>query len=204
MNMQIQAHDLLWGMTSQMLPDDVPDWVNDVITARQPVVVRRAVTDPKRVAVGIRGQYRYQRFATEMPKNAIIRQIKPENLRLTDLALFPHLQQILQPLHDTMQKFNLPWGYTGSVGFELATGMRTVTENSDIDLLIRTEQPLVKSEASYMLKILETLGLKTDVQLQTPLGGIALKEWAGTTGKVLLKRHDKAVLVENPWNERRE
>ncbi|MGB9038247.1 MAG: phosphoribosyl-dephospho-CoA transferase, partial [Acinetobacter calcoaceticus] len=28
----------------------------------------------------------------------------------------------------------------------------------------------------------------------------ALKEWARNSGKVLLKRADGAVLVENPWN----
>ncbi|MDO1592123.1 malonate decarboxylase holo-[acyl-carrier-protein] synthase [Pseudomonas aeruginosa] len=38
------------------------------------------------------------------------------------------------------------------------------------------------------------------MQLQLPQGGLALKEWAGNSVKVLLKRPDGAVLLENPWN----
>ena len=74
-----------------------------------------------------------------------------------------------------------------------------MTENSDIDLLIRTEGFLTKDEAKQLLHQLEQTELKLDVQLQTPKGGVALKEWARTTGKVLLKRNDGAVLVNNPW-----
>ncbi len=37
-----------------------------------------------------------------------------------------------------------------------------------------------------------------DIQLQLTQGGLALKEWARNSGKVLLKRPDGAVLVEKP------
>nr|WP_032878843.1 malonate decarboxylase holo-ACP synthase [Acinetobacter colistiniresistens] len=197
-----QAHDLLWGMAPHMLPKNVPDWAIQVLFEQKPVVVRRAVTKMHTVAVGIRGEQRNLRFATEMPVEAIVKKVSPESLITKDLALFPHLQHKLQAIHQTMQGFDLPWGYTGSVGYELATGLKTVTENSDVDVLIRTVQMLSKADAHSMLIALEHLGIKIDVQLQTPLGGVALREWARTTGEVLLKRNDKAVLVKNPWCEK--
>lgn len=200
MNRCIQAHDLLWGMSPHMLPDKVPDWAIQVLFEQKPVVVRRAMTKLHMVAVGIRGEQRNQRFATEMPTQAIVKRVSPESLLAKNLAFFPHLQHKLQRIYTTMQSFALPWGYTGSVGYELATGLKTVNQNSDVDLLIRTEQFISKSEAQIMLTALEDLGINIDVQLQTPLGGVALKEWARTAGEVLLKQNDKAVLVKNPWH----
>lgn len=200
MNRCIQAHDLLWGMSPHMLPDNVPDWAIQVLFEQKPVVVRRAMTKLHMVAVGIRGEQRNQRFATEMQTQAIVKRVSPESLLAKNLAFFPHLQHKLQRIYTTMQSFALPWGYTGSVGYELATGLKTVNQNSDVDLLIRTEQFISKSEAQIMLTALEDLGINIDVQLQTPLGGVALKEWARTAGEVLLKQNDKAVLVKNPWH----
>jgi phosphoribosyl-dephospho-CoA transferase len=38
------------------------------------------------------------------------------------------------------------------------------------------------------------------MQLQTPFGAVALREWAGSARRVLLKNVSQAVLVINPWN----
>ena len=62
-----------------------------------------------------------------------------------------------------------------------------------------SEQPTDVKTAEAPQAAAEQTELKLDVQLQTPKGGVALKEWARTTGKVLLKRNDGAVLVNNPW-----
>ena len=139
-------------------------------------------------------------LALEMPVTAITKCVKPESLIDTDLSQFPHLQGKLAAVYNLMQGLNLSWGYTGSVGFELATGLKTVNENSDIDLLIRAQEPVSKLDAQNILGQLDELNMKLDVQLQTPQGGVALREWAGTTGNVLLKRNDKAVLIDNPWS----
>lgn len=194
-----QPHDLLWGMTPELLPDDVPQWAVEAVSEQRPVVVRRAVTNPRNIAVGIRGKQRSHRLAVEMPINAITKCVKPEHLINVDLSQFPHLHMKLASIDNLMQSLNLSWGYTGSVGFELATGLKTVNENSDIDLLIRAQEPVSKLDAQNILGQLDDLNMKLDVQLQTPQGGVALREWAGTTGSVLLKRNDKAVLIDNPW-----
>ena len=195
----LQAHDLLWGMRCDFLDSNAPVWVKATIAQEQPVVVRRATTDSTVVAVGIRGTARHQRYATQMPVSAITKYLKPEALSNVDLDCFPHLMNQLQIIQNILNQKRWTWGYTGSVGFELATGIQTVTENSDIDLLIRTEEFLTKDEAKQLLQQLEQTELKLDVQLQTPKGGVALKERESYTGKVLLKLNDSAVLANNPW-----
>lgn len=200
MKLKLEAHDLLWGMTVDYIADDAPHWVREVLQRGDPVVVRRAITPENQVAVGIRGQFRHQRYAAQMPRIAINRQLKPEELTHVDLQQFEHLAERLQSISSIMKNFSGCWGYTGSFGFELATGIKTVTQQSDIDLLIRAEQPFAKKQAIELLENFQQAGLNVDIQLQLPQGGLALKEWAGNSGKVLLKRSDGAVLVENPWN----
>ena len=200
MKLNLEAHDLLWGMTVDCLAADAPHWVKEVLQRGDPVVVRRAITPENQVAVGVRGQFHHQRYAAQMPRIAINRQLKPEELTHVDTQQFEHLAERLQSISSIMKKFSGCWGYTGSFGFELATGIKTVTEQSDIDLLIRTEQPFAKKLAIELLENFQQPGLNVDIQLQLPQGGLALKEWAGNSGKVLLKRSDGAVLVENPWN----
>ncbi|YCO58940.1 malonate decarboxylase holo-ACP synthase [Acinetobacter calcoaceticus] len=200
MKLDLEAHDLLWGMTADCLADDAPLWVKEVLLRGDPVVVRREITPVDQVAVGVRGQFRHQRYAAQMPRSAITKQLKPEALTHVNTQQFEHLAERLQSISNIMKSFSGCWGYTGSFGFELATGIETVTQQSDIDLLIRAEQPFAKKQAVELLEIFQQAGLNVDIQLQLPQGGMALKEWARNSGKVLLKRADGAVLVENPWN----
>lgn len=200
MTTQLEAHDLLWGMSVDALAEDVPLWVKAVLQRGDPVVVRRAITAADQVAVGLRGEFRHQRYAAMMPRSTITRQLKPEALTEVDIHQFTHLAERLQGISSIMKNFSGCWGYTGSFGFELATGIATVTAQSDIDLLIRTEQPFAKQQAIELLETFQQARLNVDIQLQLPQGGLALKEWARNSGKVLLKRPDGAVLVENPWH----
>lgn len=200
MTAQLEAHDLLWGMSADALAEDAPLWLKAVLQRGDPVVVRRAITAADQVAVGIRGQFRHQRYAAVMSRSTITRQLKPEALTEVAIHQFKHLAERLQSISSIMKNFSGCWGYTGSFGFELATGIATVTAQSDIDLLIRTEQPFAKQQAIELLETFQQARLNVDIQLQLPQGGLALKEWARNSGKVLLKRPDGAVLVENPWH----
>lgn len=200
MKLKLEAHDLLWGMTVDCLADDAPHWVREVLQRGDPVVVRRAITPADQVAVGIRGQFRHQRYAAQMPRIAINKQLKPEALIHVDMQQFEHLAERLHSISSIMKNFSGCWGYTGSFGFELATGIKIVTQQSDIDLLIRAEQPFAKKQAIELIENFHQAGLNVDIQLQLPQGGLALKEWTRDSGKVLLKRPEGAVLVENPWN----
>ena len=194
------AHDLLWGMTPEQLPAHAPSWVIESLGAGQPVVVRRALSAQGQVAVGVRGRLREQRHATVMSVDVISRCVKPEALCHVlidrDLPAVHALHQ-LRPLLDGC---GWVWGVSGSAGFELASGIQALHEGSDLDLILRTPQPLARSEAQELLKLLEAAVCPVDMQLQTPFGAVALREWAGSAQRVLLKQAGEACLVIDPWN----
>ncbi|MFK4026104.1 MULTISPECIES: malonate decarboxylase holo-ACP synthase [Stutzerimonas stutzeri group] len=194
-----RPHDLLWGMTPAQLPADAPAWAVAVLAAGQPVVVRRARVAAGLVAVGLRGATRDQRLAALMPVEAIAHRLAPEELlgrqATEDLPVFRVLAE-LRPLLDALGH---AWGVTGSAGFQLATGLPTAHPDSDLDLLLRAERPLPRSEARPLLQLLEGRACRVDLQLETPLGGVALGEWAGGAARVLVKAAEGPRLVSDPW-----
>ncbi|ETK19589.1 phosphoribosyl-dephospho-CoA transferase [Pseudomonas sp. FH4] len=193
----VNAHDLLWGMTPAHLPADAPAWVLDVIGAGHPVVVRRAQAEPGHVAVGVRGRLREQRFAAVMPLAAVRRRVVPEALcDVISPRNLPALRALAQ-LRAVLAKEI--WGVTGSAGFELATGIEALHAQSDLDLLLRTPERLGRGDAEDLLAILDTAPCAVDLQLQTPYGAVALREWAGPSQRVLLKNASGAHLVVDPW-----
>jgi len=196
----LMAHDLLWGMIPEQLPADAPVWVVDSLGAGQPVVVRRAVSAPGLVAVGVRGRLREQRFATVMPVDGVQRRVKPEDLChvSTDRDL-PALRALNQ-LRPILDGCGWVWGVSGSAGFELASGFVALHEGSDLDLILRTPQALERSQAQALVNILDAAVCPVDMQLQTPFGAVALREWAGSARRVLLKNATEACLVIDPWN----
>ncbi len=95
------------------------------------------------------------------------------------------------------------WATPGALparrGFQLATGLPTAHPDSDLDLLLRAEHPLPRSEARPLLQLLEGRACRVDLQLETPLGGVALGEWAGGAARVLVKAAEGPRLVSDPW-----
>ncbi|MCD7042165.1 malonate decarboxylase holo-ACP synthase [Pseudomonas sp. MAFF 311095] len=193
----VNAHDLLWGMTPAHLPAEAPAWAVEAISAGHPVVVRRAIAAPGYVAVGVRGRLREQRFAAEMPMAAVQRRVIPEALRSVisprDLPALRALAALRRVLTQET------WGVTGSAGFELASGIEALHAQSDLDLILRTPEPLARGDAHDLLAILETAACAVDLQLQTPFGAVALREWASGSRRVLLKTASGAHLVLDPW-----
>lgn len=196
----ILAHDLLWGLTPAQLPVDAPLWTVEAMALGQPVVVRRASCAAGQVPVGIRGALREQRFATQMPIDAIQRRVRPEDVCVVrsdrDLPAL-HALAHLRPMLDAC---GWAWGISGSAGFELASGCAALHARSDLDLILRTPQPLARTEARALLAHLDAAPCPVDLQLQTPYGAIALREWAGPARRVLLKSAEQACLVIDPWN----
>ncbi|GFM78840.1 phosphoribosyl-dephospho-CoA transferase [Pseudomonas cichorii] len=199
----VLPHDLLWGMSLSGLPGDAPDWVVEVISQGQPVVVRRGAVAAGQVAVGIRGPRREQRYATTMPCSAIERHVRPE--QLTHLAdrnpqRWPALEALGQ-VRPVMDVLDLSWGVSGSAGFELASGFAALHQGSDLDLILRTPQPVSRGWAAELVEALETAICRVDVQLQLAEGAVALKEWAGSSREVLLKSSTDTRLVSDPWQQ---
>lgn len=193
----VNAHDLLWGMTPAHLPAEAPAWAVEAIGTGHPVVVRRAITEPGYVAVGVRGRLREQRLAAQMPVSAVQRRVIPEALRdvvsprdLPALRALNLLRPMLAPQ---------TWGVTGSAGFELASGIQALHGQSDLDLILRTPERLERGEAEDLLALVNTAPCAVDLQLQTPFGAVALREWASGSRRVLLKTARGAHLVIDPW-----
>lgn len=198
-DLAVLPHDLLWGMPVSALPDDAPDWVLEAVRLGHPVVVRRSLAPRALVAVGIRGPRREQRFAAHMPRASIERCVRPEQLtHLQGQQDWPALQALdhVRPLMDLL---GLTWGVSGSAGFELASGVSALHQNSDLDLIVRTPRIVSRDWAAELVTVLERAVCRIDVQLQTPFGALALREWAGASRQVLLKSERGAWLVDQPW-----
>jgi len=193
-----RPHDLLWGMPVSGLPADAPQWAQDVLASGRPVVVRRASCEDGWVAVGVRGQGRAQRLGALMRLADVQRQQGPEVLRVHVQSPWPALQA-LASVTPVLQASDLAWGPTGGVGYQIATGIEVVHADSDLDLLLRTPQPLARAQARELQDILDCAPGRIDVQLETPAGAIALREWAGFARRVLLKSPHGPRLVSDPW-----
>jgi phosphoribosyl-dephospho-CoA transferase len=196
------AHDLLWGMTPAQLPADAPSWVIESVSAGQPVVVRRALSEANQIAVGVRGRLREQRYATSMAIEAIQRRVQPEALCHVSIGRDLPAVRALDQLRPLLDGCGWVWGVSGSAGFELASGFAALHERSDLDLILRTPQPLSRARAQELVNILDTAACLVDMQLQTPLGAVALREWARPARRVLLKNAHQACLVIDPWHSR--
>jgi phosphoribosyl-dephospho-CoA transferase len=93
------------------------------------------------------------------------------------------------------------WGPGGSVGFEIATGVRTATSSSDLDLILRQDRRLQPGEAIELRAALAEAAApaRIDVMLETPCGGVSLTDLAAMPGQVLVRTPDGARLSADPW-----
>lgn len=194
------AHDLLWGMTPAQLPADAPQWAIESLAAGQPVVVRRAVGAEGWVAVGIRGALREQRLAAFMALDSIACRVSPEALSHVDCERDLPVMLALKQLRPMLDDCGWVWGVSGSVGFELASGFTAMHAASDLDLILRTPQLITRNQARKLVAVFDQAVCRVDMQLQTPFGAVALREWASGSARVLLKNQHQACLVADPWN----
>ncbi|MBB2895777.1 malonate decarboxylase holo-ACP synthase [Pseudomonas sp. AS2.8] len=199
---QHRPHDLLWGLTPDALPGQAPAWAHQVAQAGLPVVVRRAAHDNGRIPIGLRGTTRAERLAAWLEPAAVRRQHSPETLRISkdcrDLPVFSTLAAV----ESLLDELGLPWGPTGAAGYELTSGWPALHAGSDLDLLIRCATPLSRDQARALLASLQARALcRLDILLETPLGGVALADWAGNAPRVLLKTAAGPQLVGDPWRE---
>ncbi|MCF4996163.1 malonate decarboxylase holo-ACP synthase [Pseudomonas syringae] len=196
----VLAHDLLWGMTPEQLPVDAPLWAVESLEAGHPVVVRRALAAAGLVAVGLRGQTRDQRLAAFMRVSSIACRVSPEALCQVESPRDLPVVHALAQLRPMLDDCGWVWGISGSAGFELASGVAAMHADSDLDLILRAPQILTRSEARKMVAAFDQAACRVDLQLQTPFGAVALREWAGNASRVLLKNAHQACLVSDPWN----
>jgi phosphoribosyl-dephospho-CoA transferase len=201
-----RAHDLL--RLARLAPvDDEPSWVRAAFARAPFAVVRRAEAAAGFVAAGVRGATRAERFGTWIDVQDIETSVSPESLidvePLAGRASFPAFVALaaLRANADVLGAFT--WGPTGSAGFELATGVPTISETSDLDLLIRMPERCdavtIKALFEALAQAAQHAGTRVDAQIETPSGGVALAELAAGKPRVLLRASDGARLVADPW-----
>lgn len=205
-----RPHDLAWitpEQAGQVLPRDAPVWAQAVLGFGLPVIVRRAPRDAHSLPVGIRGDSRDKRFATRIPASALHDRTTPESLSqslehmdplrcatIAAMAAVGEAAQIFDPL-------NLSWGIGGAVGYELATHTPATHELSDIDLLLRLPARPERAELQELAERLSRLSARCDVQIETPLGGMAMADWLSGAPRVMIKSDQGPYLVADPWAE---
>ena len=204
----VAPHDLLRLRDGADLafPSPLPGWVLEALNRAPFVVVRRApLLGGGLVPVGVRGPSRRDRFAAHIPIDAVAERIAPEQLaaarpwrgspRRTSI---PALRG-LEVADRALGSLGLCWGPTGSVGFELASGLPTTSLGSDLDLLLRCHEPLSVSDARRLLAVLAAAPVRVDAQIETPNGSVALTEYACGEAAMLLRTTDGPRLVDDPW-----
>jgi len=202
----VRPHDLL-RLKRSPLAGDAPAWAHAALLRLPFAVVRRAPEAGDAIPIGIRGDIRAQRHAAWAFGPDIETIISPEQLRDVDpstdrraLGVFAALNR----LRAARSMARYEWGPTGSAGFELATGMPTVSASSDLDLLVRTPDEMAPGDAVALLATLEAeaarAGVRIDVQLETPAGAVALAEWAAAKPSTMLRTPSGPRLVANPWS----
>ena len=193
--MGVRAHDLLRfkGMEDLFTANPFPQWVLETLELNPAGVVRRAEYTDGRIPIGIRGKERGERFACWINTDRVLEVISP--VMLTDsanwkrkyIADLPLTVQSLKIITPFLNEAEYEWGPAGSTGFELATGYTSIKNSSDLDLVIYTDDFFPVKKAKCLLARLEEKTLvPLDIQLQTPKGGVALKEYI-RSDEVLLK-----------------
>jgi phosphoribosyl-dephospho-CoA transferase len=200
-----KTHDLLQLSCLELEQADPikPEWLDAVLKACPWVVVRRAVSHTKQVPVGVRGKERAQRWAGFVNPEQIEQVVSPNQLRE---SLVESSRRGLRAFHSL--RFlgtkaalkGLDWGPGGSAGFELASGRPTVTEASDLDIIIRAPEPFDRRFANSICVQLEGVSTRVDVLIETPYCGFSLNEYAHSQlDKVLVRTDTGRILAANPW-----
>jgi phosphoribosyl-dephospho-CoA transferase len=110
--------------------------------------------------------------------------------------------KVLQEVIERWRDLTLPWGPTGSVGFELASARQVTTEASDLDIAIRAPQRIAAEQALSLWDRVTGLQTKVDVRVETPECGFSLKEYVCTSsGRILLRYPDGPRFGDDPWSE---
>ena len=183
-----RPHDLIRvnGADALQSAAPLPDWVGDAWHPGLPLVVRRDFSADGLIPAGIRGNTRAERAAVWVAPDSVIETVTPEALvdDAGKLAASPFAgtRPVQALLRLVRQAIPWRWGVTGSCGYALATGKAVMHADSD----------------------LASLPCRTDVQIETPAGAFALKEWLrecrnNPRGRILLKTDFGPVLTDDPW-----
>ncbi len=170
-------------------------------------VVRRGIVAQGEIAIGIRGETRGERHGTTILEQWVRSIITPESLAQEAVwqnwARHNQFPEILSSLMTLSTLFSsIRWGVGGSLGYELATGLPTLSEKSDIDIILYPEAPFSIKVASEWLWAIKSLPQRVDIQVEGSQGAFHLEEYArarDATATVLIKSATGYRLSTNVW-----
>jgi phosphoribosyl-dephospho-CoA transferase len=204
----VRPHDLLRLADGTGLSHEksIPVWVPTSLARAACVVVRRAHAPAGLIPVGVRGRTRAERFAALLALDAVAARVTPEDLvcargwRNMVRARWIRSLRVLDAVDELFTALGLAWGPTGSVGFELATGVAAASIDSDLDLVVRASERLPLASAREIADYLNRLPVRVDAQLDAPAGAVTLADYV-RGGRILLRTPDGPILTRDPWRE---
>ncbi|QQP13897.1 malonate decarboxylase holo-ACP synthase [Lysinibacillus agricola] len=156
----------------------IPPWVANSSAATSYGVVRRAQITNELVPIGLRGNARHERYGTTIHKKYILEIIKPYSL-IEQLDNFKdnRFYTLLNSIRHKFDPYKIKWGPTGSVGFELATGIPVTSKKSDLDLIICMDA-IDEVLLDKISNLLADSRIMIDPQIEIPrIGAFLLKDY---------------------------
>jgi phosphoribosyl-dephospho-CoA transferase len=203
-----RTHTLLRIAAAEVLRCDTPpaQWLSAALRLAPWVFVRRGAPRDGMIPVGVRGALRSERCAAWLRSCDVLQALDPLELVHRAWRVEARCAEVpalaaLAPVAQIMRVAGLGscWGPTGSVGFELASGRPTATPASDLDLMVRADQPPERAAVVALHSELAALPVKVDALLETPRGAVALAEYVCTPRRTLLRTMSGCGLVADPW-----
>jgi phosphoribosyl-dephospho-CoA transferase len=200
-----RAHDLVHVRISDVSADREaqPHWVASALASSACAVVRRSLATGGKVAIGVRGVDRRQRWGGFVAESGILEIATPYQLRSTRIKRDRHSLpafRALKCVESRLAGLDLLWGPVGSVGFELATSWHSTRQESDLDLAIYAPQHLDREKVRDIWEAMARLPAKADVSVETPLCGFSLKEYVERESlKIALRMPTGLRLGADPW-----
>ncbi|QCR31169.1 malonate decarboxylase holo-ACP synthase [Lysinibacillus sp. SGAir0095] len=178
--MELNVHDIVQFATINDIENSVnpPKWVKDAAASQKFGVVRRMPIMNSMIPIGLRGETREERYGAFIHQRNILQVISPVSLvdsieNFKEQLYYPSLNKV----KEEFEKYNLRWGPTGSVGFEIATSIQVTTPTSDIDICLYLDQ----LDSELLVKVgnfLEGLDCRIDVQVEIPsIGAFLLNDY---------------------------
>ncbi len=182
----------------------LPQWALERWQQSPYHVIRRAIVRDNEIPIGIRGTSRGERFGCYIPMNWVEEIIRPQDLvvnkawhRWIRADQFPGMFTTIEAMVDILT--DIEWGIGGSLGYELTTGQATITDNSDLDIILYPSQKFSRECANNWLIMSNHCAKKVDFQVEIERGAFHLVEYARENKEVLLKKTGGYSLVEDVW-----
>jgi phosphoribosyl-dephospho-CoA transferase len=203
------VHSLLRLSSADALEweSEPPQWASESLRRAPFVVMRRPLPRPEAFPVGVRGAARSQRAAAWVSAGAVQECITPQMLaaqsawrQRRDFAIMSAVAALEEAAaifdgHGMAGR----WGPGGSVAFELASGVPSTTQASDLDIVLGAPALMTRAAAARLHAELSALTVRIDVLLETPNGAVALAEYANSAGAILLRSPQGPRWARDPW-----